>query len=149
MNTTIAPTIRQKIQIPYKYSAGPAMTKFLRGLQEKIIYASVCSGCGRRSVPPIGFCGRCWRPIDDYVEVKQRGSVESLVPVANAAQPPEEGLTYQTGYALILLEGCSTSLVHMVRWSPKSPLGIGSVVVPVWNGERTASILDIAYFQAA
>ncbi len=149
MNITIAPTIRQKIQIPYKYSAGPAMTKFLRGLQEKVIFASACSGCGRRSVPPIGFCGRCWQPIEEYVPVEQRGTVESLIPSADAAERPSDNSAHRTGYALIRLEGCTTSLVHMVHWIPEAPLRNGSVVVPVWSEERTASILDIAYFQAA
>ena len=87
MKTSIAPTIQQKIQIPYNYSAGPAMTKFLRGLKDKVIYASLCASCGKRSVPPLSFCGRCWQPIDSYVPVEQVGAVESFV--APAAFPAE------------------------------------------------------------
>lgn len=142
MDTTIAPTIHQKIQIPYNYSAGPAMTRFLRGLKDKTIYASLCSGCGRRSVPPLGFCGRCWQPIEAYVAVEQRGTVESFVVL-----PPANG--HMTASALIRLQDCSTNLVHTVRWSDAHPVRIGSIVIPIWKDERTASILDIDYFQPA
>ena len=138
--TTIAPTIHQKIQIPYNYSAGPAMTKFLRGLREKTIYASLCSGCGRRSVPPLGFCARCWQPIEEYVPVEQRGRIESFVVQGSAN-------AHTTAFALIRLQDCATSLVHAVRWTAANPLQIGSVVIPIWKDERTATILDIAYFQ--
>lgn len=147
MNTTIEPTIRQKIQIPYKYSAGPAMTRFLRGLQQKVIYASVCSGCGRRSVPPVGFCGRCWREINDYVAVEQRGTIESVIRSSEGLHqlPASPGIPLT--YALIRLPDCSTSLIHLVECTPATPLEAGMVVAPVWKEERTASILDIAYFQ--
>ncbi len=148
MKTSIAPTIQQKIQIPYNYSAGPAMTKFLRGLKEKVIYASLCASCGKRSVPPLSFCGRCWQPIDAYVPVEQVGTVESFVapaafPAELSSHPP--GAAF---YGLIRLQDCSTNLVHLVQVQEGSSPHIGAVVRPVWNDERTASILDISYFAA-
>jgi uncharacterized OB-fold protein len=148
MKTSIAPTIQQKIQIPYNYSAGPAMTKFLRGLKDKVIYASLCASCGKRSVPPLSFCGRCWQPTDSYVPVEQVGAVESFV--APAAFPAELS-SHPSGagfYGLIRLQDCSTNLVHLVQAKPGSSLQIGAVVRPVWKEERTASIMDIAYFAA-
>jgi uncharacterized protein len=148
MNTTIAPTVRQKIEIPYNYSAGPAMTTFLRGLQQKVIYASVCSECGRRSVPPLGFCGRCWREIDDLVVVEQQGVVETFVGYCRDA-PQTAAAGKSLAYALIRLQDCSTNLVHLVQWDDRIPIRIGTAVTPVWKSERTASILDIAYFQPA
>jgi uncharacterized OB-fold protein len=146
VKTSIAPTIHQKIQIPYNYSAGPAMTKFLRGLKEKIIYASLCAACGKRSVPPLSFCGRCWQPIDSYVPVEQVGIVESFV--APVALPAELSL-HPAGaafYGLIRLQDCSTNLLHLVQAGTGASLQIGATVRPVWKDERTASILDIAYF---
>jgi hypothetical protein len=144
---SIAPTIQQKIQIPYNYSAGPAMTKFLRGLQEKTIFASLCAGCGRRSVPPLSFCGRCWLPIDSYVPVEQQGILESFV--EGSQVPADLGIaTGPAAYGLIRLQDCSTNLVHLVQAAPRASLQIGAKVCPVWKEERSASILDIAYFVA-
>lgn len=146
--TSIAPTIHQKIQIPYNYSAGPAMTVFLRGLKEKVIYASQCSGCGRRSVPPLSFCGRCWRPIEQYVAVEQRGAVQSFVFPSSLPSELSGRVDASLGYALILLQDCNTSLAHLVKASGSAPLKIGEIVKPVWRDERSASIMDIAYFAA-
>jgi uncharacterized OB-fold protein len=143
----IAPTIKQKIQIPYNYSAGPAMTKFLRGLQEKVIYASLCTKCGRRSVPPLSFCGRCWLPIDQYVPVEQQGVLESFV--EGSRFPSELGIgSMPAAYGLIRLTDCNTNLVHLVQAAPGASLTIGAKARPVWRDERKASILDIAYFLA-
>lgn len=146
--TTIAPTIHQKIQIPYSYSAGPAMTVFLRGLQQRIIYASHCSGCGRRSVPPLSFCGRCWKPIQEFVPVEQRGTVQSFVFPRELPAEVTGKVDGEMAYALIRLQDCATSLVHLVHCHDSASLGIGTVVKPIWNQQRTASILDIAYFTA-
>ena len=148
MNTSIAPTIQQKIQIPYNYSAGPAVTKFLRGLKDKVIYASVCGGCGKRSVPPLSFCGRCWQAIDSYAEVDQVGTIQSFV--APGAFPPELSAhpSQASFFGLIRLQDCSTNLVHLVQARPGYTLKIGDTVRPAWKEERTASILDIACFMA-
>lgn len=146
---SIAPTIHQKIQIPYNYSAGPAVTKFLRGLAEKTIFASLCSKCGRRSVPPLSFCGRCWQPIESYVPVEQVGIIESFVtPAVFPPELPSAGAN-DLVYALIRLQDCDTNLVHLVKARVGSPLKIGDKVRPVWKEERTASILDIEYFSVA
>ncbi len=146
--SSIAPTIKQKIQIPYNYSAGPAMTKFLRGLKEKTIYASLCSACGRRSVPPLSFCGRCWLPISDFVEVEQQGTLESFVQ-APAVPAELDDLDLAPVYGLIRLKDCSTSLVHLVRPADGAPLKAGANVRPVWREDRTGSILDIVHFIVA
>ena len=146
ITTSIAPTIQQKIQIPYNYSAGPAMTIFLRGLQHKTINASVCAGCGRRSVPPLSFCGRCWAPIERYVPVEQHGTLQSFVFPSKLPSELSGKVDTSLGYALIRLEGCDTNLAHFLKAEGLSGLKIGVRVKPVWNEARTASILDIAYF---
>jgi uncharacterized OB-fold protein len=142
----IAPTIKQKIQIPYNYSAGPPMTVFLRGLREKTIYASLCAACGRRSVPPLSFCGRCWLPIENYVVVDQKGTLESFV--ESPAIPTElPGLDLPPIYGLIRLQDCSTSLVHLIQPARGFTPQAGASVRPAWREERTGSILDILHFQ--
>ena len=145
MSSSIAPTIQQKIQIPYNYSAGPAMTKFLRGLQEKVIYAGVCSACGRRSVPPLSFCGRCWLPIDNYVPVEQKGTLQSFVKAPGTPADHDNNASPLV-YGLIRLQDCSTSLAHLVEAPGETSLKIGATVRPVWKDERSGSILDIAHF---
>lgn len=128
-------SVRQKIEIPFQYTAGPAMTRFLEGLKERTIIAGVCSQCGRSSVPPLSFCGRCWQPITTFTPLAGEGVLLSRTRAADG-----------TTYGLIRLDGADSSMVH--RLGPgEITAAAGSRVKPVWSGQRTASILDIEYFQ--
>ena len=42
---------------------------------------SRCPCCDRRTVPPLSFCGRCWKPIEEMVCVGPRGMLESFAVV--------------------------------------------------------------------
>lgn len=127
-------SVRQKIEIPFQYTAGPAVTRFLQGLTNQKIETSVCSKCGWRSVPPLSFCGRCWQPITEFRELTGTGQL----------------LSYSSGgdltFGLIHLDGADSSLVHWVV-ADGGRLKIGSPVEPVWRPERSASILDIEHFR--
>jgi uncharacterized OB-fold protein len=140
--STVAATVRQKIQIPYSYVAGPAVTRFLRGLKDRVITASVCAGCGRRSVPPLSFCGRCWQPIGAFVEVSPRGVLESF-----AVVPSPEAGARDAVYGLVRLEGADSLLAHLIHAEPGQALRCGMWVEAEWRAERTGSILDIVCFR--
>ncbi len=128
-------SVRQKIEIPFQYTAGPAMARFLEGLKEKTILAGVCSQCGRSSVPPLSFCGRCWRPITNFTPLSGEGVLLSYTRAADG-----------TVYGLIRLDGADSTMAHRVGSGEVEPR-VGSRVKPVWSGQRAASILDIECFQ--
>ena len=127
-------SVRQKIEIPFQYTAGPAMTRFLEGLADKQIIAGVCNKCRRRSVPPLSFCGRCWQPITEFVALPGVGTLISYTNFPDRI------------YGLIQLDGADSTLVHFLSSNEPEPR-IGSRVEPCWRGERSANILDIAYFR--
>ena len=129
-------TVHQKIEIPFQYTAGPAVTRFLEGLKDKFIVASVCSKCGRRSVPPLSFCGRCWTPIAKFSSVNGEGTLLSFTRAAGG----------NIVYGMIQLAGTDSSLVHYVM-GDAGKLKIGCRVLPVWRGDRVGSILDIEGFR--
>jgi hypothetical protein len=128
--------VHQKIEIPFQYTAGPAVTRFLEGLKDKLIVASVCSKCGRRSVPPLSFCGRCWRPIAEFISVSGEGTLLSFTRRAGG----------DVLYGMIQLEGTDSSLAHYVT-GEVGRLRIGCKVAAVWRAGRTGSILDIEGFR--
>jgi len=138
--------VRQKIEIPFRYTAGPALERFFAGLRQAVLVASACSGCGRRSLPPLSFCGRCWRPITEYVELSGKGTVLSFarVPFAVAELPD---LTPPLTYGLIALDGADTHLAHLLCSEDADALRVGAPVELVWQEERTGTILDIRYFR--
>jgi uncharacterized OB-fold protein len=127
-------SVRQKIEIPFQYTAGPAVTRFLQGLTNKKLVASVCSKCGRRSVPPLSFCGRCWQPITEFRELRGTGQLLSYSSSGDRT------------FGLIHLDGADSALVH---WVVAEGVGlmVGSQVEPAWRAERSASILDIDHFR--
>ena len=128
-------SVRQKIEIPFQYTAGPAMTRFLEGLKQKTILAGVCSQCGRSSVPPLSFCGRCWQPITIYKPLSGEGTLSSYTRSGDGSV-----------YGLIRLDGSDSSIVH--RLGPgEVTASAGARVRPAWSEQRAAGILDIEYFQ--
>ncbi len=138
--------VRQKIEIPFRYAAGSALTRFFEGLREKMIYASRCPRCDRRTVPPLSFCGRCWEPIEEMVCVGPRGTLESFAVVPHTVEELAEAAPVVT-YGLIRLEGADTNLAHVLRMEPPAVLRVGAPVEAVWKGQRTGSILDIEHFR--
>jgi uncharacterized OB-fold protein len=126
--------VRQKIEIPFQYTAGPAVTRFLQGLTNQKIVTSVCSKCGWRSVPPLSFCGRCWQPVTEFRELRGTGQLLSYSRSGNRT------------FGLIQLDGADSSLVHWVV-AGGGPLKISSPVEPVWRAELSGSILDIEHFR--
>jgi len=126
--------VRQKIRIPFRYTAGRAMTRFLEGLAQQRVWATRCEGCGRVYVPPLGFCGRCWREIAEWLELPAEGEL-----VSYTIRPP-------TILGLIRLDGADTYLVHRVGGVEPTEVERVRRVRAVWREDRTGSILDIAYF---
>ncbi len=140
MANSVAPIVEQKIQIPYSYVAGPAIGPFLTGLRDRVFYASKCAICHRTTVPPLSFCGRCWKPISDFVQVGPTGVLESFATVPEGNNPG-------TIYALIRLNGADTCLPHLLELKPGQSARIADEVEPVWREERQGSVLDIRAFR--
>ena len=136
------PIVEQKIQIPYSYVAGPAVGHFLTGLKDRVFYASECPACGRKTVPPLSYCGRCWKPIGRFVPVGPRAVLESFAGGPDDSNP-------RMLYALIRLNGADTCLAHLLELAPGETARIGAEVEPVWREERTGSVLDIRCFRLA
>ena len=137
---SVDPIVEQKIQIPYSYVAGPAVSRFLTGLKDRVFYASECPACGRKTVPPLSFCGRCWKPISQFVPVGPRGVLESFAGMPDGSAPGAL-------YALIRLGGADTCLPHLLELAPGQTAQIGAEVEPVWKEEREGSVLDIRCFR--
>ena len=136
----IASTVHQKIEIPYSYAAGRAVSRFLLGLKSKLFYASVCGECGRKYVLPLSFCGRCWKPIDRYVPVGPQGTLESFASVPGGSGGP-------VTYGLVRLDGADTLLAHFVTSVAGEEVRCGARVEAVWREERSGGILDVAAFR--
>ncbi|HUT52152.1 MAG TPA: Zn-ribbon domain-containing OB-fold protein [bacterium] len=137
----------QVLQVPYKYSAGPVVSRFLIGLRdEKKIYAQKCGHCGKVCLPPRASCTSCRRDMSEWVEVGPEGSLVNFTVVHYSEPMHPATAPYIIG--IIRLDGADTGLVHVVR-APEQDLKIGLRVRPVFAKERKGHILDLECFEPA
>ena len=140
----------------FAWDTGIAIGSYLAGLKRGEILGSRCSQCRKVVVPPRTVCEWCFRPMDEYVTVKDTGTINtfSLCYVTwdvKRIKEPEIP-------AVISLDGASelsdTSVImggimHKIGEIEPEKIKIGMRVKAVWkpDEERTGSITDILYFK--
>jgi uncharacterized OB-fold protein len=149
--------LKKTIALNQKFSTGPIMGKFLKGLKDKKIFANKCPKCGRLQLPPREVCAECRVRAAEFVEVGPKGEVRYMDLVFYAMPDPLTGVARETPYGSIniLLDGCkgNETLPHFLRkdqlqkikngWNEKK----GTRVRPVWEENRIGDIWDIKYFE--
>ena len=145
-------TIKTEVRLPYELAYGETWSRFFDGLQEKKIYATKCSKCGRVMVPARSFCPRCFVDTKDWLELSPEGTVTTYIYVNYKfyGQPLEPPYVCAT----IRLDGADVDLLHIIGGLDVSDfelvrksIATGSRVRAVWNEDRTGHIFDIKYFE--
>jgi len=136
-----------QLRVDYLYSYGE-LSKFFRELVEnKRLFATQCSQCGKVFMPPRGDCPYCWAPTE-WVLLSGKGTVISCT---YSYQPSEAAVAQYLDLPIILaiikLDGTDTCFYHVVDAKDKT---IGSVkagtrVKAVFREERIGTIADF-YF---
>lgn len=135
-----------QIYIPNKYTAGAVGTRVLTSLRDKKkILGMRCPACNRVYVPARSTCHQCFEPIMEWVEVSDKGTVQTYTVVheTNPCQPVETPLVY----GIVQLDGADNGFVHLLGGVDIERLSIGMRVQAVFRKERTGSLLDIRYFK--
>jgi uncharacterized OB-fold protein len=134
-----------KIFIPNTYTAGTTGSRFLIELREnKKIMGTKCPACDQVYVPARSVCKYCYAQLDEWVQVSDIGTVQTYTVDGhtNGVQPVNAPIIY----GIILLDGATTGLVHMISGVDFEKLTIGMRVKAVFAEKRVGSILDIKYF---
>lgn len=99
-------------EIPYQYSIGESASEFFQALRKQRILGARCNSCERVFVPPKSFCEFDFEPVDDMIEVGDRGVIEAITIVTApfAGSPP---VPYCVAY--VRLEGATSSIANYVR----------------------------------
>ena len=101
---------------------------------------------GKVYVPPRQVDERDFTDLTaDWVEVGPEGMVTGFTFVRYPE--PYQPLPVPFGLALIRLDGADTSLTHVVRQQDLARLQVGGRVRAAFADKRTASILDIGWFE--
>jgi len=137
---------KQTLQVPFNYSAGPVVSKFLIALRdEKKILGIKCPSCGLVYVPARATCGKCFSQMTEWVALSGKGALETFTTV-NYPEPTQPATApYILG--VIKLEGADTGLTHIIGEVLEKDLRIGMMLEPVFQEERKGHILDIKYFR--
>jgi hypothetical protein len=134
-----------QIKVPYKWNVGETGSRFLIALRDKKeIWATKCPKCKKVYVPPVKTCGECFVACDQWLQVKDTGTVESFTVVhyAHTMQPTAPPLAY----GLIKLDGADGALLHLIGGVDTAKISQGMKVKAVYADSREGSILDIKYF---
>lgn len=144
--------IKLATPLPYAYSAGRYMSRFLVALRDEgQILASRCSACGTVLVPPRIVCGNCYAEMREFVPVGPRGTLRTFsvinFPFIDPFTGAERPVPY--GYAIIQLDGCSNRFPHFLEETNVDRLRIGLRVEAVFKprSERVGAMTDILHFR--
>jgi uncharacterized protein len=135
--------------LKYDWASGAAVGRFLSELKNGRIIARKCKKCGRILVPPRMFCEDCFRDTDEWIFLKDTGSINTYS-IAHVGTDAHR-LTEPLFVAVISIDGASELMgfLHLLREVEEKDIKIGMKVQAVWKPEieRVGSILDIKYFK--
>ncbi|MEO0019418.1 MAG: Zn-ribbon domain-containing OB-fold protein [candidate division WOR-3 bacterium] len=133
----------------YAWDAGVAIGRYLSGLKEGVIWGVRCGKCGRVMVPPRMVCEWCFRNIDEWVRLKDTGTVNtfSLCYVTWDVKRIKEPQIP----AVIEIDGASPGMgiMHLLGDVAPEKVRVGMRVKAVWKplAEREGAITDIRYWK--
>ena len=150
------PTVWWEPQLEYRWDAGAAISRFLTGLKEGKIYGVRCRQCGRTVTPPRAFCELDFKPMDEWVELADTGTINTfsicyitwdMKPLRKPQIPAVveiDGTVPRVGF-LHLIGGVSGTSIAAVR----RQVQVGMPVRAVWKPRegRQGAITDIISFE--
>jgi uncharacterized OB-fold protein len=132
------------LEYDYKRSVGPVLGRFFTELRDRKLVGSKTAD-GRVHVPPMEYDPATGADVDEIVDVGPGGSVTSWCWVVSPLR--NHPLDQPFAFALILLDGADTAMLHAVDAGDESKMATGMRVVPRWSENPTGSILDLACFE--
>jgi len=135
--------------LKYDWTSGVAISRFLDGLKQGELWARKCNKCGRIIIPPRMYCEEDFRPTDEWVQVKDTGTVNtfSISYVNNDASRREKPIVV----AVVEIDGASPlmGILHLLGEVEPGKVEVGMKVEAVWKpqSEREGAITDILHFR--
>ena len=131
------------LEYTYKRSLGPVLSRFMTSLRDGRI-EGVRTPSGRVLVPPSEYDPQTGEDVGEFVQVGPAGTIRSWCWVSEPRA--DHPLPHPFAWALIVLDGADTALVHAVDGT-ETEMRTGMRVQPRWREERQGHITDIACFE--
>ena len=130
------------LEYPFNRSTGPVVGAFLTALREGFL-VGVRRADGSVLVPPLEYDPETAEPLTEIVEVGDAGVVTSWC--WNGEPRSNQPFDAPFAWALILLDGADTPMLHAVR-ADAGRMNTGMRVRAQWRTERSGRIDDIECF---
>ena len=141
-------TAAHVLEYPYTRSVGPVLGRFLGALKEARI-EGIRTASGKVLVPPAEYDPETAATLSqndgDFVEVGPAGTVQSWTWVVQPNDKQPLGRPF--AWALVLLDGADTALLHAVDAGDPASMSTGMRVTARWREQRTGMITDIECFE--
>jgi uncharacterized protein len=122
--------IETPAELHYRFTAGQATTRFLKGIASKRILGERCGVCGKVYVPPRGSCPVDGVPTTEQVELPHTGIVTTFCVVNLQFYGQEIEVPYVC--ATVLLDGADIGLFGLIQDVPFDEVRMGMRVEAVW-----------------
>ncbi len=132
------------IEYTYTRSLGPVLRRFFTGLRERRILG-IRRPDGSVLVPPRAYDPDTGESLSEMVPVSSEGVVKSF---AWVRQPrPKQPLSRPFAWALVLLDGADTPMLHAVDAGSPERMRTGMRVRARFRSETRGAITDIECFE--
>jgi len=142
------------LRVPYEMAVGPVWTRFFEGFKQKKILGTKCNECGRTLVPARPFCPRCFKPMDEWMEVAQEGTIISWSYVNYTYFGMTQDMIPQVPVSVKLdgtdcgwlfgnIGGFDVNNFDLVNAKVK----VGGRIKAVWRNEPEGNMLDIDHWE--
>lgn len=140
MSGTLSAPLR--LEFDYTRSLGPVLSRFMSGLRDGRILGARTSD-GRVVVPPTEFDPVSHEAVTDFVEVGQTGTVTTWTWVSSPV--PGQPLEHPFAFALVLLDGADTPILHAVDAGTADAMSTGMRVRARWREDRQGHVQDLLF----
>ena len=135
----------EPMRLKYTVNAGHAQSRFLAGLMQKRILGQRCPQCKKVNLPPRGACPTCGVAASEDVQVGEVGTVTTFCIININFDAKARELPYAC--ASIVLDGCDSTLFHLIQGADVANIRMGMRVKAVWAAELVPSLESISHFE--
>lgn len=146
VGTAESRTLHAPMQVDFDYtrSLGPVLSQFMTGLRERQVYAARLAD-GTIACPPPEYDPGTLQQITDLVPIGDEGVVQTWSWVS--APVTDQPLDRPFAFALVLLDGADTPMLHAVDAGSPEAMETGLRVKVRWADKPVGAITDIACFE--
>jgi hypothetical protein len=135
-------TAPHRLEYTYKRSLGDVLSTFFTALRDRRILG-IRRSDGSVLVPPREYDPETSESLSDFVEVADEGVVRSWTWVGSPRR--QQPLEHPFAYALVLLDGADTPMLHVVDAGDASRMETGMRVRARWSDTPRGALTDLVF----